>query len=339
MRCLIERQNNCDPQKAMDEFELIRRFFGRQQPSSDVIIGIGDDGAVLAPPTGSNIVSVVDTQIAGVHFPASLDAAHIGYRAVAVNLSDIAAMGAKPRWMTLALTLPEADARWLAALSTGIFDAANAFGVSLVGGDTTRGSQLVISVQLVGTIAPGSALTRSGARSGDDIFVTGTVGDAAAGLGLLQNETTGDERSGALIERFCRPQARVEFAEKLLGAASAAIDVSDGLFGDLQKLLQASDVAGTLECSQLPLSVELESLFDRAQAIDLALGGGDDYELCFTAPPSARPRIEAACGATGVRASRIGAVIPGAGLSCTDDGRVVEYRHEGYRHFKEDSAS
>lgn len=323
----------------MDEFELIRRFFDRQQVSQDVLVGIGDDGAVLTPPTGSNIVSVVDTQVAGVHFPATLEASHIGFRAVAVNLSDIAAMGAEPRWMTLALTLPEADPDWLAALAAGMFEAADAFAVALVGGDTTRGSQLVISVQVIGTIAPGQTLTRSGAQAGDDIFVTGTPGDAAAGLRLLQFGAKGDAHSDELIERFCRPQARVELAQMLAGTASSIIDVSDGLFGDLQKLLLASGVAGTLEWSQLPLSVALESHFDRQQAIELALSGGDDYELCFTAPPDALSRIDAASRATGVQVSKLGKVSAGAGLTCTDNGRVVEYHHEGYRHFKENSGS
>ena len=319
----------------MDEFELIRRYFDRQQESQDIRVGIGDDGAVLAPPVGADIVHVIDTLVGDVHFPHNLDAADIGYRAVAVNLSDIAAMGGCPRWMTLALTLVDADPAWLLEFSRGLFDAADQFGLSLVGGDTTRGSQLVITVQLTGTIAPGAAMTRSGAVEGDLIFITGTPGDAAAGLQLLKSDGTEDADAAKLVRRFCRPEPRVAFGEMIASIASAAIDVSDGLYGDLQKLLGASGVAGSLDVRALPLSSAMESLFERNVAVDFALGGGDDYELCFTARPAMEAQIMELATAIGLRVSRVGQVERGDGLVCTDSGDVIEYQHAGYRHFEE----
>ncbi len=319
----------------MDEFELIRRYFDRQQDSQDIRIGIGDDGAVLVPPVGSEIVNVIDTLVSGVHFPCDLDAADIGYRAVAVNLSDIAAMGSRPRWMTLALTLVDADPAWLSEFSRGMFEAADQFGVALVGGDTTQGSQLVVTVQLTGTVMPGAAITRSGAVDGDLIFVTGTPGDAAAGLQLLKHHSVQCDDRNALIGRFRRPDPRVVFAGLIASMASAAIDISDGLYGDLQKMLKASGVAGTLELAALPLSSAMQNLFERDAAIDFALGGGDDYELCFTAEPAVESQLMETAATIGLRMSRVGQVSSGAGLVCRDGGHVIAYQHDGYRHFEE----
>jgi thiamine-monophosphate kinase len=319
----------------MDEFELIRRYFDRQQDSQDIRIGIGDDGAVLVPPVGTEIVIVIDTLVGDVHFPGDLDAADIGYRAVAVNLSDIAAMGSSPRWMTLALTLVDADPAWLGEFSRGMFDAADQFGVSLVGGDTTQGSQLVVTVQLTGTVMPGAAMTRCGAAEGDLIFVTGTPGDAAAGLQILKRSSVESDAGNALIGRFCRPDPRVAFGGMIASMASAAIDISDGLYGDLQKVLQASGVAGTLELDRLPVSSAMQNLFERDAAIDFALGGGDDYELCFTAKPAVEQQVMETAAAIGLRVSRVGQVSSGAGLVCSDGGQVIEYQHAGYRHFEE----
>lgn len=306
----------------MDEFELIRRFFDRQVSASGVVVGIGDDGAVLRPDSGRDEVQVIDTLVEGVHFPVGLDAADIAYRVVAVNLSDIAAMGARPRWMTLALTMPAKDEHWLAAFSTGLFEAAAAFDVALVGGDTTRGDTVVATVHITGDVAPGEAVLRSGAKPGDSIFVSGTIGDAAAGLDLLQR----GEHDPYLVRRFLRPSARVALGLRLPGRASAAIDVSDGLLADLTKLLQASGAGGELLLERLPISEALKARFDEPRRTELVLAGGDDYELCFTATPASVVDLP--------DVTEIGRVTPGDGVVCQRDGKVVEYQNHGYRHFQ-----
>lgn len=318
----------------MDEFEIIRRYFSRPTSDRQIRIGVGDDGAVLSPPAGSELISVVDTQVAGVHFPRDLGAADIGYRSVAVNLSDIAAMGGRPHWMTLALTLPDACAKpdWLQDFANGLFECCDTFGVSLVGGDTTSGTELVVSVQLMGSVAAGAAITRSGGKPGDLIFVTGTPGDAAAGLHLHQNGETHDAAQ-VLFNRFRRPEPRVTVGEMLVSLASAAIDVSDGLFADLGKMLHASRVAGQIEVQKLPASGAILALFDRDRRIRFALSGGDDYELCFTVAPKLRRGVIALQEATGIPVSEIGSVSSGAGLVCTDGGEVMDFSDEGFLHF------
>lgn len=307
----------------MDEFELIRRFFSRPADSPAVVAGVGDDGAVLRPTQGRELVTVIDTMVAGTHFPPAMSAGDIGYRAVAVNLSDVAAMGAEPRWMTLALTLVEADADWLAAFADGLYEAAAEWGVALVGGDTTKGDQLVVSVQMSGDLAPGTALYRSGARDGDTIYVTGTVGDAAAGLRLLA-EGADDH---VLARRFARPTARVGTGMALAGIANAAIDLSDGLVADLSKILEASGVGAELDLQRLPLSKQLVETVGREQALRDAMGGGDDYELCFTLPAAMLPRAIAA------DVTAIGRISAEPGLLCRDGDTVVPFDDTGYRHF------
>ncbi|MDX1403903.1 MAG: thiamine-phosphate kinase [Woeseiaceae bacterium] len=316
----------------MDEFEIIRRYFVRASSDSDIRIPIGDDGAVLQPSPDHDLVSVVDTLVSGVHFPESLEPADVGYRSVVVNLSDVAAMGARPRWMTLALTLREASHAWLERFAQGLFEAADEYAVTLVGGDTTRGSETVISVQILGDVRPGSALTRSGAAPGDGIFVTGCVGDAAAGLSILQSGAADSEDVDYLVRRFARPSARVAVGAAIAEFAHAAIDVSDGLYGDLEKMLLASGVAGSLELSKLPLSPQLTRLVKRDDALQFALSGGEDYELCFTADPDAAA-IEELAEHLGVAISRIGGVNEGNGITCLSDGRPFDYSHPGYRHF------
>ena len=304
----------------MDEFELIRRYFDRDGEVAGVSTGIGDDGAVLTPDPGLQQIQVIDTLIEAVHFPVNTDPADIAYRAVAVNLSDIAAMGGRPRWMTLALTLSDANEKWVKSFAKGLFAAADEYGVILVGGDTTNGPAVTVTVTITGEVEHGEALLRSGARAGDGIYVTGTLGDAAAGLELLQR---GDE-DDVLVQRFLRPTPRIEIGRSLVGKASAAIDVSDGLAGDLNKLLLASDVGGEIDIEKLPLSASLRERFDSAQ--QLALTGGDDYELCFTARPNAVATI------SGV--TRIGTVSRAAGLVCRLHGDIVEIDDSGYRHFR-----
>ena len=315
----------------MDEFDLIQKFFVRPDEAASVIIGIGDDGAVLRPPMGKDLVTVVDTLVEGVHFPSDskdTEAESLGYRAVAVNLSDIAAMGAEPRWMTLALTLSEVNESWLSFFASGLHGAAKEHGLALVGGDVTRGENIVVTVQITGHIHPGRAICRTGARAGDTIYVSGNVGDAAAGLFLLQNRP--DTVLGLhsyLYDRYWSPTARVALGRALLGRASAAIDVSDGLYADLGKLLMASGVGAKLDLDKLPVSSALTGCFDKEQQRKFALSGGDDYELCFTSASKIPAEI------AGVAVTAIGAVTAKSGIVCHEADRVVPYDDSGYVHF------
>jgi thiamine-monophosphate kinase len=298
-----------------------------------VVLGIGDDGAIVRPAADRELVIVIDTLVEGVHFPPGMDPADIAYRAVAVNLSDIAAMASRPRWMTLALTLAEADADWLEGFSGGLFEAAEEHNLVLIGGDTTRGSEIVITVQVTGDVLPGCALRRSGARVGDDLYVTGTVGDAAAGLALWLAESAQDENEHYLRRRFARPTARVAFASALAAHASAAIDLSDGLYADIDKLLMASRCSASIDVGNLPLSAALTAVRGDESAIDLALRGGDDYEIAFTAPRSSAAAIAELADAHALRVTRIGAVTSGHGLRCLREGQTLPFVNAGYRHF------
>ncbi|MGH8221926.1 MAG: thiamine-phosphate kinase, partial [Woeseiaceae bacterium] len=291
------------------------------------------DGAVLRPAEGRDLVVVIDTLVEAVHFPVDLAAADLAYRAVAVNVSDIAAMGARPRWMTLALTLRDVDTEWLDGFAEGLNSAAADYRLELVGGDTTRGNEIVISVQITGDVQRGRFIRRSGARAGEGIYVTGTPGDAAAGLSMLARGPGDGDDVAYLQRRFRRPQARADFAQAVADRLSAAIDLSDGLYADIAKLLTASGVGGRLELERLPLSAALLATVGRARAVELALGGGDDYELAFTAPAQNAEAILAIAKEQGLAVTRIGDVLAGEALRCTEHGRPVEYRDAGYRHF------
>lgn len=304
----------------MDEFDLIRRYFDRDGDLPGVVTGVGDDGAVLTPNATMQQVQVIDTLVEDVHFPANTTPADIAYRAVAVNLSDIAAMGAVPRWMTLALTLNDSSEQWVAAFASGFFDAADKYKVALVGGDTTSGPIVTVTVTITGEVETGAALLRSGAKKGDGIFVTGTLGDAAAGLELLQC----GEPDEFLVQRFLRPAPRIATGRALVGKANSAIDISDGLAGDLKKLLTASGVGGEIDIEKLPLSESLRERFSPDEQQQLALCGGDDYELCFTA---ARAAVKDIPGITA-----IGSVRESTGLICRRNGDIVEVDDSGYRH-------
>jgi thiamine-monophosphate kinase len=295
----------------VDEFVLIRRFFDRRVEDGSVHLGIGDDAALVVPDPDRELICTVDTVVAGVHYPEDLPPFDVGYRAVAVNLSDIAAMGGRPRWMTLALTIPDADTGWLSLFSEGLFTAAAGEGVSLIGGDTTRGPTTAISVQLIGDVAIGKAITRSGARPGDSVYVTGSPGDASAGLELLKSGSDQTDESEYLVGRFVRPMARVAFAASIAGHATAGIDLSDGLYADLGKLLRASGVGARLQIDALPLSAAILAKFEFDRAVMLGLAGGDDYELLFTAPGSDDAELQGLARKHHVQLSCIGRVVTG----------------------------
>ncbi|MBM5812031.1 MAG: thiamine-phosphate kinase [Gammaproteobacteria bacterium] len=276
------------------EFELIERWFRDCGAArADVRLGVGDDAALVRVPADRELVLALDVINAGVHFPAESPGRTVGHRALAVNLSDLAAMGADPAWALLGLTLPAVDEHWVEEFAAGFAVLARRFGVSLVGGDTTRGA-LAASVTVAGFVAPGQALRRTGARPGDSIWISGTPGDAAAGLALLQSRLSGDDGArAALVQKFEFPEPRVALGCALRGLASACIDVSDGLVGDLGRMCVASAVGAELDARNLPLSPSLRAVADLAQALRFALAGGDDYELLFTAPAAARAGVEA----------------------------------------------
>ena len=319
------------------EFELIERHFTRRGAQrEDVLAGVGDDGAIVAGPPGGALVLALDTIVEGVHFPADFDARFVGHRALAVNLSDLAAMGAEPAWALLGLTLPAVDEHWLTGFSAGLDALARRYNVALVGGDTTRGP-LTVTLTLAGTVPPGQAIYRDGARAGDDLWISGTPGDAAAGLAIFQGRLPAQGRArDALLGRFQLPQARVALGIALRGIATACIDVSDGLAADLEKLCRASGVGADIESRELPLSAGLCSVAGLEARLGFALGGGDDYELLFTAPPAERARIAALDA--GVVLKRIGTVSEAAGVRV--DGEVPERdAGHGFDHFADRGGS
>lgn len=279
------------------EFSLIKAYFSALTPNrEDVVLGIGDDCALLKPPAGKLLATSVDTLVAGVHFFADVDAYRLGHKTLAVNLSDLAAMGANPAWFTLALTLPEANSDWLKAFSAGIADLAKQYDLQLVGGDTTRGP-LAITLQVTGFVEADKAFRRDAAIVGDKIYVSGTLGDGGAGLwlkqGKLATENLSEQDQQFLLERLELPTPRNGLARRLSGEIHAAIDISDGLLADLQHILTASQVGAVIDTNALPLSSVLQKL-PAALAKKLALTAGDDYELCFTMSAEKAAELEAA---------------------------------------------
>jgi thiamine-monophosphate kinase len=322
----------------LGEFELIRRFFLRGGAAPGVILGVGDDAAVLALPKDSDLVAAVDTIVAGRHFPEGTDARSIGHRALAVNLSDMAAMGATPAWATLALTLPRVDGAWLEGFSAGFFELAQAHGVALVGGDTT-GGPLAVSVQIMGYVPHGAALRRSGAQAGDLLAVTGTLGDAGAGLAFLTAPPEAGTRAAveALIRRFEYPTPRVQFGLAARGIATAAMDLSDGLVGDLPKLAGASGLAAHVAVDRLPLSDALLAAADLHRARDWALAAGDDYELLLAVPAPRLAALEAAAGRLNLRLSVVGELRSGSGVTWSLNGKDFAPQSSGFDHFAQAS--
>jgi thiamine-monophosphate kinase len=319
---------------ALSEFALIERYFRRCGAlRADVRLGVGDDAALMDCPSGTDLVAAVDTLVAGTHFPHGSPASSIGHRALAVNLSDIAAMGARPAWTLLALTIPSIEETWLEDFTGGFAALAQAHDVALVGGDMTSGP-LCVTVTIMGHVARSSALLRSGARPGDLLFVSGTPGDAAAGLALEQSRLSAiGEADSYLRKRFLYPSPRLALGTCLRGYASACIDVSDGLLGDAGKLARASGCGAEIALLDLPVSEQLVSAVGEERARVLALTGGDDYELCFTVPPVAVERLRHNLPPQRWGYSCIGVVREVPGTVVVKGGSVIEFSHSGYDHF------
>lgn len=321
------------------EFDLIDRIRRRVIARGDVVLGIGDDAALLAVPAGHQLVVAMDTLNAGVHFPHGTRAADIGWKALAVNVSDLAAMGAEPAWCTLSLSLPAADDAWLDGFLDGFGELAAMHGISLVGGDTTRGP-LSICVAVHGFVEPGRALRRDGARVGDEVWVSGGLGDAAASLALrgigsvAAPERVTPQAAATFAARLDRPTPRIELGRALRGLATACIDVSDGLLADVAHIAHASGVAAQVDVDQLPASASLRESFDAHARSRLQAAGGDDYELCFTAAASDATRIAAVADEIGVPMRRIGIVMDGRGVTAvTSDGSSWSTTRAGFDHF------
>jgi thiamine-monophosphate kinase len=325
----------------MGEFELIDRFFRAPAARGPrrAAVGIGDDCALLAPAPGMQLAISSDMLLEGRHFLSTVDAASLGHKALAVNLSDLGACGARPLAFTLALALPQVDPPWLQAFSEGLLALAAEHGCELVGGDTTRGP-VAICITVFGEVPAGQALLRSGARAGDDIYVSGTLGDARLALEVFRGTVAADAALFAHARsRMDRPQPRVALGQALRGIATAAIDVSDGLAGDLGHVLRASGVGATLDA---PAALSLlgarehhrNELPDEGTQLAWVLAGGDDYELAFTAPPARRSDVEQAAAAGGTRVTRIGRVEAGSGLRVLDaEGRPLPASHGSFDHF------
>lgn len=321
---------------ACGEFSLIARYFDRVRISRhDVETGIGDDCALLSVNEKQWLAISTDTLVSGIHFLPNISPRDLGYKALAVNLSDLAAMGADPSWLTLAITLPEVDENWLEAFSDSLFEQLDYYDMQLVGGDTTRGP-LSMTLGIHGLVPVGRALKRSGARQGDWIYVTGTPGDSAAGLAILQNRltVTDPQQSDYLVKRHLRPKPRILHGQALRSLATSAIDLSDGLISDLGHILTASDCGARIMLDLLPYSKAMLANVQPEQALSWALSGGEDYELCFTVPELNRGALDVAIGNLGVAFTCIGQIGPASeGFQFLLDGKPVTPDLKGYDHF------
>lgn len=316
----------------VSEFDLIAKFFTRPAPSA--VLGVGDDCALISPTPGMEMAISTDMLIAGRHFMPSNGPGTIGHKAMAVNLSDLAAMGAKPRYALLSIALPEADEAFLQGFGGGFFGLAQKHGVEVIGGDTTRGGLLTLNVTVIGEVPPGQALRRDGAKPGDDIWVSGTLGDASAALahhqGKLRLET---EQAVQCFPRLFVPTPRVELGMALRGIAHAAIDVSDGFAADLGHILERSNVGAEISYELLPLSDALAPLRDEPALQDCVLAGGDDYELVFTATPDKREAIRTIAAQLDLRLTHVGRILPEPGLRILNHGQGLSLARTGFDHF------
>jgi len=316
------------------EFDIIRQYFTSKEFRADVILGIGDDAAILNVPEQHELVQSVDTLVAGVHFPLETSPQDIAYKALAVNLSDMAAMGAEPAWFTLAISLPSVDEAWLKEFSESLSSLAKEYNVQLVGGDTTNGP-LTISITINGFVATGKALTRHNAKVGDKVYVSGTLGDAALALAQWDDQCLLQKESLAYLrERLNRPTARIELGLLLRDYASSCIDVSDGLIADLGHITERSSVGARINFENIPRSKEFNlNLTDEALITPLILSGGDDYELCFTIPLKKQNEFEIAMKEKNIFVSCIGEIEKAPGVICIKDNKVIDIEEIGYQHF------
>ena len=321
----------------LSEFDIIQRYFTRPTPGA--VLGVGDDAALIKPAAGIELAISTDMLVAGRHFLADANPRMLGYKSLAVNLSDMAAMGARPRWATLALALPEslvqADEKWLAAFADGFFGLARTHQVELIGGDTTCGP-LNVCVTIIGEVATGKALRRSSARPGDDIWVSGQLGDAALALAHAQQRIALEPGEvQACLPALHLPVARVELGQCLIGLAHSAIDISDGLLADLGHILECSKVAAVIEMNAIKRSAVMEKYLPQPLAINCLLAAGDDYELCFTAPRAKYGKIESLSRELDIPLTRIGRISQGEGLVVLDAaGKSIELETRGYDHFR-----
>ncbi len=318
------------------EFELIKQHFTHAAPRT--LLGVGDDAALIKPARGQVLAVAADMLVGGRHFFMNADPASVGHKALAVNLSDMAAMGAVPRWATLGIALPKADERWVAAMSKGFMALARKHGVDLIGGDTTRGP-LNLCVQIIGEVPARQALRRDGAKPGDDIWVSGTLGDAALAVAARTQRIKLKPAERKLAQqRLDWPVPRIALGVALRGVARSAIDVSDGLIADLGHICARSGVAAVVAIERLPVSPLMRRYREAPAARAALLGGGDDYELCFTAAPAKRAAVERAASRTRTRVTRIGCVIRAPEDACSvvvvdGDGLPVAAGQKGFDHF------
>jgi len=316
------------------EFDLIRQYFTR--PTSHTNLGVGDDAALLTIDSGHELAISVDMLVAGTHFLADTGPWQLGWKSLAVNISDMAAMGAEPKWATLAIALPVADENWIAAFAEGFFACAEAFKVDLIGGDTTRGP-LCISVQIMGQVPTAHALRRDGAKPGDDIWVSGRLGDAALALNhLLSKHSLTDNELAQTLPALLQPQPRVALGLALRNIAHCAIDISDGLLADLGHILKASNLGAELCLDDIPRSAIMQQHLTNSPVLNMLLAGGDDYELCFTAPANAHDRILQISHELGLALSCIGTTRAEPGLLIRDrQGNLIETGASGFDHFRQ----
>lgn len=323
----------------LGEFDIINQFFNRKTDNRhDVIKGIGDDCALLTVSNQQLLAVSTDSLVCGTHFLPDIDPAALAYKALMVNLSDLAAMGADPAWLSLALTLEKVDTEWLEHFSDSLYSLLDYYQMQLIGGDTTKGP-LSLTLSVYGFIPQGMQLTRAGAKVGDWIYVTGSLGDSAAGLAILfdQLKVTNELDKHYLVERHLKPQARILMGQGLRGLASAAIDLSDGLLSDLKHILKASGVGAKLNLEDLPISDALERSTTHKQALKWALTGGEDYELCFTVPEIHRGALKSRLDQISVPYTCVGQITNNVGnLECHLRGKLLEQDWHGFDHFKQE---
>ena len=320
----------------MKEFELIKRFFTEQAiKRKDVLLGIGDDCAIVTPPKYQNIAITTDTLVAGVHFPHQTSARAIGHKSIAVSLSDLAAMGAEPAWISLAITIPEIDIKWVEEFCSGVFDLCEFYNVQLIGGDTTQGP-LSITVTAQGLTPIDKHITRSGAKAGDWIYVTGEIGDAALALKHVFNEVNvASEYKDKIRKKLDFPRPRILVGQALREYATSAIDLSDGLISDLGHICSSSKVGANIVLDDLPISDALRHSVDIEKAFNIALVGGDDYELLFTASEDNKVGMETALSHLSCGITRIGQLNSSGKITTTLNSKPVSFDAKSFEHFSQ----